>query len=210
MNTESDPSETLLSAAHAGDEQAWRDLLKLHSHRVRRLVELRMDPRLQARVDPSDVIQESFVEAWTRLGDFVRDRPMSFFLWLRFLTGQRLISLHRHHFGSQKRDAGREQARKTASPGMSSVSLARRLFTDGTSPSEAAVRTEEVDQLKVALDTLDDEERDVLALRHFEHLNNAETAQVLEICESTSSTRYLRAIRKLKGTLENVPGFLDH
>jgi RNA polymerase sigma-70 factor (ECF subfamily) len=210
MDNAPDESEALLSASQAGDESAWRRLQEMYSRRVRRMVELRMDPRLRARVDPSDVIQESFLDAWRRLDEYVRERPMPFFLWLRFLTGQRLISLHRHHFGAQKRDPGREHGRHYSGPGMSSVSLARRLFSDGTSPSQAAVRAEEVEQLRIALDVLDEEARELLGLRHFEHLSNAEAALVLNINESTASTRYLRAIRKLKGLLENVPGFLDN
>lgn len=206
MSADDQQSESLLSAAHAGDDAAWRALLAAHTQRIRRLVETRMDPRLRARCDPSDVIQESFVDAWTRLDDYVRDRPMSFFLWLRFLTGQRLVSLHRHHFGSQKRDPARERRTTRGTPEISTVSLARFLFADGTSPSEAVTREEEVEQLRMALDNLDAEDRELLALRHFEHLSNVEAAQVLDMNESTASTRYLRAIRKLRRMLEQLPG----
>lgn len=209
MSTEPDPSENLLNAARSGDQQAWQQLLELHTRRVRRMVDLRMDPRLKSRIDSLDVIQEAFVEAWQRLDEYLRTRPMPFFLWLRFLTGQRLVSLHRHHFGTQKRTPAREVRWQSIGPGATSVSLARRLFADGTSPSLAASREEDVDQLRTALEALDETERELIALRHFEHLSNVEAAAVLDLNESTASTNYLRALRKLKGILENVPGFLD-
>src|SRR4051812_32354157 len=101
-------SADLLRRAAGGDTAALGELLAAHRRRLRRMVRLRMDPRLQGRVDPSDVLQETFLEAAQRLADYVRDPRMPFFLWLRFLTGQRLLTLRRRHLGTEARDAGRE------------------------------------------------------------------------------------------------------
>lgn len=198
----------LLRDARSGDQIAWRKLADLMNQRLRRMVQFRMDPRLSARVDPSDVLQESMLEAWQRLDEFTGGR-MPFFVWLRFLTFQRLLAIHRRHFSSEMRDVSREVGRGMQNPSTTSASLARWLVSGGATPSSIAVKSEESDQLLAALDDLEPDEREVLALRHFEHLSNVEAAAVLEMNESTASTKYLRAIRKLKRILERVPGFLD-
>jgi RNA polymerase sigma-70 factor (ECF subfamily) len=98
----------LLQRIAEGDQQSWHLLLAQHLERLRRIVALRLDRRLQGRLDSSDVIQEAYLEATTRLADYLREPTMSFYLWLRFLVGQKLVTLHRHHFGVQMRDLGRE------------------------------------------------------------------------------------------------------
>ena len=205
--SEDDRLSQLLRDARQGDQIAWRELADLLKQRLRRMIQFRMDPRLSARIDPSDVLQESMLEAWQRLDEFADDR-MPFFVWLRFLTCQRLLAIHRRHFSSEKRDVSREIGRGVHNAS-TSASLARWLVSDGATPSSIAVKSEESDQLLAALEDLETDEREVLALRHFEHLSNVEAAAVLEMNESTASTKYLRAIRKLKRILERVPGFLD-
>src|SRR5205085_11357598 len=98
--------QELLRRAAAGDQQGWGELLTRHRGRLRRMVTVRLDPRLQGRIDPSDVLQEACLEASARLGEYLREPRMPFFLWLRFLTGQQLLALHRHHLGFQVRNAG--------------------------------------------------------------------------------------------------------
>jgi RNA polymerase sigma-70 factor (ECF subfamily) len=182
-------------------------LLERHRGRLRRMVALRLDRRLQGRIDASDVIQEAFLEASTRLPDYLRQPDMPFFLWLRFLTGQKMLEMHRHHLGAQMRDASREiSLYRGALPETSSAALAAQLLGHDTRPSEAAIRVERKIRLQEALNSMDPLDREVLALRHFEQLNNAETAQALGLTESAASKRYIRALRKLKEILSSLPG----
>jgi len=110
MTGNSDATNQLLEQAARGDPGALGTLLVRHGDRLRRMVALRMDRRLQGRIDASDVIQEAYLEASARLAEYLRDPSMPFFLWLRFLTGQKLVTLHRHHLGVQMCDAGQEVA----------------------------------------------------------------------------------------------------
>jgi RNA polymerase sigma-70 factor (ECF subfamily) len=203
MRSQDSPeTHELLQAAAAGDRERWGALLAQHRERLRRMVALRLDRRLQSRVDASDVVQEAFLEASTRLPEYLQQAPMSFFLWLRFLTGQKMLELHRHHLGTQMRDAGREiSLYRDALPATSSAALAAQLLGRETGPSEAAMRAERKIRLQEALNSMDPLDREVLALRHFEHLNNAETAQSLGLQESAASKRYIRALKKLKDIL---------
>ncbi len=203
----SDETDRLLRQVAQGSPQELGALLERHRVRLRRMIALRLDRRLQGRVDASDVIQEAFLEASLRLPDYLREPSMPFFLWLRFLTGQKLLELHRHHLGAQMRDAGREVSLYRGSlPGASSAALAAQLLGHDTRPSEAAIRAERKIRLQEALNSMDPLDREVLALRHFEQLNNAETAQALGLGESAASKRYIRALKRLKEILTSLPG----
>jgi RNA polymerase sigma-70 factor, ECF subfamily len=207
-----DPSELsdLMQCAAQGDVQALGRLLETHRKRLRRMVRLRLDPRLQGRIDPSDVIQEAYLEAAERLAEYLREPKMPFFLWLRFLTGQKLLGLRRHHLGTQARDAARELSiYQGAMPEASSACLAAQLLGKRTAPLEAAIRAEMKLRLQEALNGMEPMDREVLALRHFEQFNNAETAQLLGISESGASSRYLRALKRLKEILGSAPGFFE-
>lgn len=174
------------------------------------MVKLRLDRRLQGRVDPSDVLQEAYLEAAERIGDYCQNPTMPPYLWLRFITGQRLLRIHRQHLGVQARDAAREVTLyRGALPAASSAALAAQLVGKKTSPSKAAMRAETKVRLQEALNRLDELDREVLALRHFEQLSNAEAAGVLGIQESAASKRYLRAIERLKEFLRQMPGGLE-
>jgi RNA polymerase sigma-70 factor (ECF subfamily) len=184
-------------------------LLEEHRARLRRMVSLRLDPRLHGRIDPSDVIQETYLEASARLAEYLRKPTMPFFLWLRFLAGQKLVTLHRHHLGRQMRDADREVSLyRGRLPGASSAALAAQLLGHETRPSEAAVRAELKIRLQEALNRMDPLDREVLALRHFEQLSLAEAAQVLGLTESGACRRHLRALKRLKEILSGLPGGL--
>jgi RNA polymerase sigma-70 factor (ECF subfamily) len=203
------PKETndLLRRAADGDRESWGALWTVHAQRLRHLVAVRMDQRLQGRIDPSDVIQEACLEAWQHLEDYLRDPGMPFFLWLRGITGNKLRELHRHHLGTQMRDAAREVSiYRHTMPEASSAALAARILGHGTRPSEAAVRAEIKVRLREAVDHLDPLDREVLALRHFEQLSPRETAQVLGIKEKAAGMRYVRALRRLKEILSALPG----
>src|SRR5947209_6290605 len=143
MAAEPDDTPDLLRRARAGDARALGDLLAAHRDRLRLMVRLRLDRRLQARIDPSDVVQEACREAVGRFPDYARDAAMPFFLWLRFLTAQQILVLHRHHLGTQARDAGRDVSiDRGALPGASSAALAAHLAGHRTTPSQAALRAE--------------------------------------------------------------------
>ena len=207
MENNSADSVDLIARARAGDREALGALFARHHDRLRRMVETRLDPRLQARLDASDVVQDAYVEVVERLEEYLRDPKLPLFLWLRLVVGERLLKLHRHHLGTQMRDAGREIALyRGALPPASSAALAAQLLGKHTSPSQAAVRAERILRLQEALNTLDPVDREVLALRHFEELTAAESAQVLGIEESAAAKRYFRALKRLKQILADMPG----
>jgi RNA polymerase sigma-70 factor (ECF subfamily) len=199
----------LARRASQGDARCLQDLFTRYRQRLRRMVKLRLDPRVQGRVDPSDVVQEAYLEICQKLPDFVREPKLPFFLWLRLVTGQKLALVHRQHLGVQARDAGREVSLyRGALPEASSAALAAQLLGKLTSPSQAAVKAELKIRLQEALNSMDALDREVLTLRHFEHLTNAETALVLGIKETTACNRYLRALERLRILLGSMPGAL--
>ena len=173
--------------------------------KLRRMVEFRLDRRLQGRIDASDVLQDAFLEASQRFEEYRRQPPMPVFLWLRFLVAQRLTTLHRRHLGVQARDASLEVSLSSGPlPAACSAALAAQLLGSFTSPSAAAVRAERAARLQEALNAMDPIDREVLSLRHFEQLSRAETAQVLAITESAAGKRYLRAVQRLKKLLADL------
>jgi RNA polymerase sigma-70 factor (ECF subfamily) len=210
MTNNSAETTRLLEQARAGDQEALNALFARHRPRLRRMVDMRLDRRLQARIDASDVIQEACVEVVTRLNEYLSQPLYPLFLWLRLIVGERLLKLHRHHLGTQMRDAGLEVSiYRGALPEASSAALAAQLLGQHTSPTQAAVRAERMIRLQEALNTLDAMDREVLSLRHFEELSLAETALSLGIEESAAAKRYIRALKRLKATLANMPGGLD-
>ena len=190
------------------------EMLQRHRERLKRMVRLRMDRRLQGRIDDSDVIQDAFAEVAKRYDEYIADPPMPFFLWLRFLTKQRLLVLHRRHLGAQTRDASREVSLfRGAWPEATSAALAAQLVGRSTSPSNAAVKAEIIVRIQDALNSMDTSDREVLSLRHFERLSNIETAQELGIQDAAASQRYVRALGRLREILIHLPGgdgMLDH
>ena len=193
-----------------GDEAALLDLFTRHRDRLKRMVKLRLDRRLQGRIDASDVLQEACIDVVRRAPDYLANPTMPAFLWLRWITGERLLSLHRRHLGSKVRDAGLEVSlHHGALPQATSVSLAAMLLGRLTSPTRAAQRAELQLRLQDALNAMDPVDREILTLRHFEDLNNNETAQVLGISKTAASNRYIRALKRLKDALSGMPGFFD-
>jgi RNA polymerase sigma-70 factor (ECF subfamily) len=208
MTTEPSENGDMLRRAGAGDEAALAELFAHYRERLRRMVRLRLDRRLQGRFDPSDVVQEAYLDFARRLPEYAANPTMPFYLWLRFLTGQRLVDLHRQHLGAKMRDAGQEVSLyHGALPQASSMSLAAQLLGRLTSASRAAIRAETQLRVQDALNSLDPLDREVLTLRHFEMLTNEETAQVLGIKKSASSNRYIRALKRLRDILAGLPGF---
>jgi RNA polymerase sigma-70 factor, ECF subfamily len=210
MENNSAITTRLLERARAGDKQALNELIGRHRARLRRMVELRLDRRLQSRIDASDVIQEAYVEVVRRLGEYLSEPSYPLFLWLRLIVGERLLKLHRHHLGTKMRDAQLEVSiYRGALPAASSAALAAQLLGKHTSPTQAAMRAERMMRLQEALNTLDPMDREVLSLRHFEEMSLAETALSLGIEQSAAAKRYIRALKRLKAVLTTTPGGLE-
>jgi RNA polymerase sigma-70 factor (ECF subfamily) len=210
MPANSSDTLNLLQRARKGEREAMNELFARHRGRLRRMVEMRLDWRLQARIDASDVIQDAFVEVTERLEDYFKEAKVPFFLWLRLVVGEQLTNLHRHHLGVQMRDARREVSLyRDALPEASSAALAAQLLGKQTSPTQAALRAERMLRMQQAINSLDAIDREVISLRHFEQLNRSEAAQVLGIEESAAAKRYIRALKRLKTALAGMPGGLE-
>jgi RNA polymerase sigma-70 factor (ECF subfamily) len=210
MDHRSHDSE-LIQRAASGEEGALGALWQRHYARLRRMIRLRLDRRIQSRVDPSDVLQEAFIDLADRLPDFVRDRPMPIFLWIRLVAAQRLMQVHRRHLGAALRDAGREiSLHHGALPQASSASLAAQLLGHFTNASHVAMRAERQLLLQQTLNGMDAIDREIIALRHFEELTNGEAAEVLGLSKSAASKRYVRALTRLQSVLEGLPEFRGH
>ena len=190
-----------------GDPTAAGELFSSCRDRLKRMVRLRLDRRLQGRLDPSDVLQEAFLDVQKKAESFAAKQDMPAYLWLRLVTAERLLILHRQHFGTKMRDAEQEVSLyRGGLPPASTHSLANLLLGRFTSPSAAAIRTERRVRLQGALDHMDPIDREVLALRHFEELTNSEVATVLGLSKTAASNRYIRALKRLKHILAALPG----
>lgn len=190
-----------------GGEAALADLCSRFRDRLSRMVRFRLDPRLRARLDPSDVLQEAWVKMAARLPE-VREAPaVSFYVWARRITWQTLIDIQRVASGQRRAPRREQQGRVRAGADATSLSIVGALVGDLTSPSSAAAREERHQSLNEALDRLDEMDREVLALRHFEQLGNRETAEVLGISETAASNRYVRALGRLGDLLAADPDF---
>jgi RNA polymerase sigma-70 factor (ECF subfamily) len=198
--------DELVRRIRGGDQTALATIFDRHRGRLEKMVRLRLDCRLQGRIDPADVLQEAFVDASNRLVDYASNPDFPVFLWLRFLTSQRLHMLHRQHFGPTRNPVREVSLHSGALPQADSMSLAQQLLGRLTTPSQGAIRLEMQLRVQDALNAMDPIDREVLALRHFEELTNKETAAVLGLQQTAASNRYVRALRRLKEILSTVPG----
>jgi RNA polymerase sigma-70 factor (ECF subfamily) len=183
-------------------EKAVVQLFERYRSKLARMVVLRLDARVVAKVDVEDVLQDAFVEATRRIRHFLDQPSVPFFVWLRQITGQVLIDVHRRYLGAQMRDVSREVSLdQWGAASTSSAFLVAQLADSLTSPSQFAVRNETVGELRAALSNLGEMDREVLILRHLEELNNNEVAEILGIDKYAASKRYLRALERLRATL---------
>lgn len=210
MSELGEPIELLAHAA-AGDQGALTELFSRHRKRLKQMIRLRINRRLQGRVDESDILQDAYLEAARRLPDYLTNRPLPFFLWLRHITGEKLIDSHRRHLGAKRRDAAREvPTPRGPTPEANSDLMAAWLMGRLTSPSQAAIKAETRLRVQEALGSLDPIDREILMLRHFEQLTNVECAETLGMNESSSSSRYLRALKRLKDELAEIQGLFGN
>ncbi len=198
-------TDELLQQASQGGASARGQLLERHRERLLKMVAWRLDRRLAARVDPSDVVQEVLVEADRKLDRYLSERPLPFLAWLRQLACDRMAALHRRHVCAQRRSVRREEPGVLALPDESAAELAGRLVDSATSPTQHVVREEMRQRVRQALERLSERDREVLTLRHLEELSVADTAGVLGISEGTAKVRHLRALERLRTLLDDEP-----
>jgi RNA polymerase sigma-70 factor (ECF subfamily) len=203
MPTMHDPGDMIqnLRLARGKHPWVWDAVLADHRDRLRKFVQLRMHRRLAGRVDPSDVIQEAYLEASRTLDRYLQAPPLPIFLWLRHITSRKLTDLHRKHLGARRRDAGREVPLGRGLQESAWEVPAKHLLANLISPSQAILQSECRARLQHALKSLAPNDREILALRHFEQLSNAEVARVLQINASAASKRYVRALERLHDVL---------
>lgn len=206
---EPSPLEGLVDRVIHGDRDALAELFEQYRNRLRKIVTFRLDPRLSARIDVEDVLQESYLNAQTRLQHVLRESSGGLFVWFRLIVNQTLADVHRRHLGTQGRDAGKERSLHLGGGpdgNSTSFSMSSALFGHLTSPSQAMLKKELTEQLDAALLSMSELDREVLVLRHFEELTNLETARVLKISEQAASVRYVRALTRLQHILQAIPG----
>lgn len=203
----SEPTQELLAGAKQGDSAAVNGLMDRHRDSLRRMVQMRLDHKIQRRVDVSDVVQDVLVEANRRLQDYLANPIMPFHLWLRQIAQDRIIDAHRRHRGSAKRSVDKEQQLVVAAADdHSTMQLVAQLCDPQMTPGAAATQAEMVQAVERAISQLPDQDCEIIIMRHFEQLSNQEIAQALELTEPAASMRYLRAIKRLKAMLNDGAG----
>jgi RNA polymerase sigma-70 factor (ECF subfamily) len=199
-------TEELVERAGGGDERARQQLLTRHWARLRRMVAVHLDRRLSARLDPSDVVQEALADAGQHLDEFLRDRPLPFYAWLRQFAWDRLVDVRRRHIHARGRSVDREEAWSMPLPDESAVALAKQLLAHGTSPSHRLIREESRGRVQAALARLSARDREILVLRHLEQLSAGETASVLQLSVAAVKARHTRALVRLRTLFDGPPG----
>jgi len=202
MWPDSSESQELLVQATAGNGAAIERLLGRHREALRRMIDLRLDRMVRRRVDASDIVQDVLIEAHRRLNDYLKHPTLPFHLWLRQMAQDRLIDAHRRHRTAARRSIDREQPIASAAIDQSTYDLAAALADPELTPAAAATWHELQHRFEAAVAQLDQQDREVILMRHFEYLSNSDVAQALELSEAAAGMRYLRAMRRLREKLE--------
>jgi RNA polymerase sigma-70 factor (ECF subfamily) len=199
-------TEELVRRAGQGEEPAMRALLERHRARLARMVQVRMDPRVRARLDPSDVVQETLVAASKKMENYLARRPLPFYPWLRQIAWEKLVHLHDRHLRAAKRSVAREQFFRPGISDESALELAGRFVGAASSPSAAALRNELRDRVRRALDCLTADDRELLLLRYLEQMPSKEIAAILGASEAAINMRHMRALERMRRVLVRNPG----
>lgn len=204
-NRTQNEEDDLVHRMRNGDSEALGEVFDQYRERLARIVRFRLDYRLAGRVSESDVLQEAFIASAKRLNYFSEHDDMPAFLWLRMMVGQQLVDIHRQHINAEKRDARREVNLQAKGPSPhTSMAIAAQLVGQMTAVSEIISRAEQIEKLEQVLNQMDDIDREVIALRHFEELSNIETAKILGIDTSAASKRYIRAMGRLSDLMSEL------
>ena len=196
----------LLAEVQKGDRAAVNRLLERHRTSLRKMIQLRLDNRIAQRVDASDVVQDVLLEANSRLKDYLSDPRIPFHLWLRQLAQDRMIDMHRRHRGAQRRSLDREQSLESPQfADRSGFDLMGQLADHELTPAAASIRKELETRFRAALEQLEEEDREIVLMRHFEQLGNSEVAEALGLSAAAAGMRHLRALRKLRAVLNECP-----
>ncbi len=204
MHEQQPDTDLLLNLASAGDQAATQKLFDRFRPRLRGMVAVHLDKRISARIDPSDVIQEAFAEAFEKLPDYVQQRTVSFYPWLRRIAWQRLVKLHETHLEATRRSVKLENPGAMPLPDDSLMQLAGQLASSGTEPGQALVKQEMRERVRAALEQLRHADREVLVMRYLEHLTIKEISETLEINQETVKKRHTRALERLERFLEDT------
>lgn len=194
--------EALVNRAAAGDRLAVAELLTSQRVRLKKMISCRLDQRLLSRVDPSDVVQETFAIATRELPNYLTSRPMPVFLWLRKLASQRLVDLQRRHIDADRRSVLREEVPRRWNDS-TLHGLARGLADREPGPKTEAMKAERCEQLVHALAQLEAPYREILVLHYVEDLRLSEVAVELQLTPETARTRHYRALRKLRHAIRS-------
>ena len=186
------------------DQSTYRELLERYRQKLTRVISFRIDPRVSARVDPADIVQETLIEAHQRLPTFLERDGYSFYVWVRAIAISRLQDVHRKHIGALRRSVEREEMMPPILPDESVWQLADRIAGSAITPSAEVRKCETIAQLKHALGQLEDGEREVLILKYLEELATPEIAAIQEVTERTVRRRHRQAIEKLGRLLRSV------
>lgn len=189
--------DVLISRIEEGDDHAFAELFSHHRDRLKRMLDRQMDNRLRRREDASDILQQVYIYAHQQIRRYVYEPKMPFYLWLRKLTKQRMIDSHRRHLTAEKRSIRQERTINRRSAAGASASLAIQMAACLASPSQMAMKAELVSQVAQALESMDQIDREIIALRHFDEMRNCDIAKVLGIKEAAASNRYMRALEQI-------------
>ena len=202
--------ESLINAAEAGDESALATLFDEYRERLVRMVKLRLDRRLVRRVDPVDVVQDTYLAIRSKFAKHFSQEKLPFYVWVRMEAAQKLIDVHRFHLGAKMRDVSQEVSiYRGGMPSIESVTLAEKLLGRLSTASQAAMKAELKLKVQDALNSMDVRDREMLVLRHFEEMSNSEAAMCLDISPSAACNRYIRALGRLKSVFARMPGGMD-
>jgi RNA polymerase sigma-70 factor (ECF subfamily) len=200
----SEPALELVQRARQGDEQALAALFRSFEPRLLRMVELRLDARLRRRMDPADIVQDAYVEVVRRFDEWCAQDRIPLHVWLRLITAQALATAQRRHLAASKRDAMRDISHRALRPNVSGTSMADAFMDSATSPSQTVAREELRQRVHDAIEGLEEIDREIVAMRHFEGLSNEDTALELEIEPSAASMRFMRALMRLRPALQKL------
>ncbi len=164
--------------------------------RLTRLANARLDRRLKGRVDSEDIIQDTYLIAFRRYGEYVANPEVSLAEWLRFLTLQTITEAHRFHLGRLKRTVCKEAI--DAAENLSVLRIVDMLAGSLTSPHSATIKKELQEAVNELTKSLSETDREILRLRHEDMLSNDECADELGLSSSATSKRYIRALKRLR------------